>query len=133
MPLISVTRLRIRSPWYLPQFFCFTLLSLLQAKRAQGHLRSTTLRDADRVFWTLSAWTDEGAMRAYMLSGAHRKAMPKLLDWCDEAAVAHWNQTGDELPDWHEAHRQLQSKGRPSKVHHPNPRHTAREFGTPRF
>ena len=107
------------------------MLSLLQAKRAGGHIRSTTLRDADRVFWTLSAWKDEASMRSYMLSGAHRRAMPKLLEWCDEAAVAHWTQDTDDLPDWREAHHRIATLGRPSKVHHPNPRHVAREMAPP--
>jgi hypothetical protein len=31
-------------------------------------------------------------MRAFMLSGAHQRAMPKLFNWCDEASVVHWNQ-----------------------------------------
>jgi hypothetical protein len=27
-------------------------------------------------------------------------AMAKLLDWCDEAPLAHWTQATPELPDW---------------------------------
>jgi hypothetical protein len=31
-------------------------------------------------------------MRAFMFTPAHRSVMPKLLQWCDEAAVIHWLQ-----------------------------------------
>ena len=59
-------------------------------------------------------------MKSYMLSGAHRQAMRKLLDWCDEAAVAHWTQDSAEEPTWQEAHTRLLKIGRLSKVNHPS-------------
>jgi hypothetical protein len=39
-----------------------------------------------------------GAMNGYRASGAHRATMPKLQHWCDEAAVAHWEQDAAALP-----------------------------------
>ena len=42
------------------------------------------------------------------------------MEWCDEAAVAHWTQDSPEPPSWEEAHRRLQESGRPSKVNHPS-------------
>lgn len=59
-------------------------------------------------------------MKSYMLSGAHYGAMRGLLVWCDEAAVVHWDQDSSEPPTWIEAHRRLQSSGRPSKVNQPS-------------
>jgi hypothetical protein len=132
MPFLSVTRLRIRGVWYLPAFLWYTFRSYRQAKRAPGCLRVTTYADANRAFWTLTAWTDEASMKNFMLSGAHRKAMPKLLEWCDEAFVAHWNQDSVDLPSWTEAHRQMLERGRPSKVNHPSPAHLKREIPPPR-
>ncbi len=55
-----------------------------------------------------------------MLAGAHRRVMPRLLKWCDEAAVAHWTQESPQSLDWQEAHRQLVAIGRLSKVDHPS-------------
>jgi hypothetical protein len=71
-------------------------------------------------------------MRAYMTSGAHCTAMPRLIDWCDEASVAHWEQETEELPSWREVHRRMQSEGRRSKVRHPSPAHERFEIPVPR-
>jgi Domain of unknown function (DUF3291) len=78
------------------------------------------LSDANFVFWTRTLWTDEQSMRAFMFAPAHRRVMPKLLQWCDEAAVAHWLQDSLEPPSWQEVHRRLQQEGRTSKVDHPS-------------
>lgn len=92
MTLISVTRLRIRSIRFLPMFIWDSIKSDKQAKRASGNLGSTLRAQSTTVFWTLTAWEDEASMRAFMRSGAHREAMPKLQNWCDEASVVHWHQ-----------------------------------------
>ncbi|HEV2705994.1 MAG TPA: antibiotic biosynthesis monooxygenase [Pyrinomonadaceae bacterium] len=132
MALISITRLRIRAWRFLPAFLVYSLLSARQSKRAPGNLGLMLLRDANRAFWTATAWRDEAAMRAFMMSGAHRRAMPKLLDWCDEAALVHWTQETHDLPDWQEAHRRMLADGRRSKVRHPSPAHTAYDIPPPK-
>ncbi len=131
--LISVTRLRIRSPRYLPMFFLYSLFSSRQARRAHGNCGDDYLRDANNVFWTKTAWSDEKALHSFMLGGMHRRAMPKLSDWCDEAATVHWTQESPQLPDWQEAHRRIVSEGRRSKVRHPSPSHIAFEIALPKI
>src|SRR4028118_415901 len=125
MALISITRLRVRSLRYLPAFIWYAVLSTRQAKSAQGCLRVKLLREANNTFWTSTAWQDEATMRAFILAGSHRRAMPKLLEWCDEASVVHWHQDAAALPDWQEAHRRMVEEGRRSKVHHLSPAHLA--------
>jgi hypothetical protein len=132
MAFISVTRLRVRSAWYLPGFFWHAIQSQSQAKKAKGNLGVGVLNDANLVFWTRSAWTDKAAMRAFMLSGPHRKAMPALLDICNEASLVDWTQDSATLPDWKEAHRRLVAEGRRSKVRNPTPAHDAFEIPAPR-
>ena len=133
MPLISVTRLRVRSIRYLPGFLLFTILSARQAKRAPGNLGMGALRDANSTLWTRTAWRDEAAMRAFMTAPPHRRAMAKLLDWCDEASVVHWTQESSALPDWREAHRKMVADGRRSKVNHPSPAHEAYQIPPPKI
>jgi hypothetical protein len=118
--LVSITRLRVRSFRYLPAFLIGSLRSAREAKNASGNLAVSVLSDANFVFWTRTLWTDERSMRAFMFAPAHRRVMPKLLQWCDEAAVAHWLQDSLEPPSWREVHRGLQQQGRTSKVDHPS-------------
>jgi hypothetical protein len=77
-------------------------------------------------------WRDEPAMRSFMRSGAHRRVMPRLAKWCDEASVAHWLQETPEPPSWPEAHRRLQQQGRRSKVDHPSESQRRFEIPAPR-
>jgi quinol monooxygenase YgiN len=121
MPLVSITRLRVRSFRYLPAFLLGALRSAREAKHAPGNLAVSLLSDSSLVFWTRTLWTDERAMRAFMAAPAHRAVMPKLLQWCDEAAVAHWLQEEPQPPTWQEVHRRLQQEGRTSRVDHPSP------------
>jgi len=120
MPLVSITRLRVRSFRYLPAFLLGALRSAREVKYASGNLAVSVLSDANLAFWTRTLWTDERSMRAFMLAPAHRRVMPKLLQWCDEAAVTHWLQDSLEPPSWQEVHRRLQQEGRTSKVDHPS-------------
>ena len=67
-------------------------------------------------------------MSAYRIIPPHRNAMPKLLEWCDEASVVHWNQESAELPDWETAERRMADSGRLSKVNHPSADQQARRL-----
>jgi hypothetical protein len=107
MALISVTRLRVRSFIYLPQFLWDTFKSVRQVKRSTGFLGGRLLVNAKSVFWTMTVWKDEAAMNAYRTGGPHRVAMPKLLNWCDEAAVVHWTQDSSEIPLWREVPQRM--------------------------
>lgn len=132
MAFISVTRLRVRSWAYMPLFVWRTRQSVRQTERSGGFLGGKLLREARNAFWTMTAWEDEGAMNAFRTSGAHRSAMPKLLDWCDEAYVARWNQETSDLPTWMEAHRRIVEEGRISKVNHPSSDQLAKRIPPPR-
>lgn len=125
MAFISVTRLRLRSIFYLPAFFWHAIPSMSQAKRATGNLQTITRQQGATVFWTLTVWEDEASMRAYMTSGAHRQAMPKIAQWCDAASVVHWQQDSPTLPTWETAVQRMQQSGRLTPLPHPSAVHAA--------
>lgn len=131
MPLVSITRLRVRALRFLPEFIWYSLRSARQASRAPGNLATQVLKERNQAFWTATAWTDESAMKSFMLAGPHRVAMRKLLEWCDEAALVHWLQDTKDLPDWQEAHRRVLAEGRRSKVNHPSPNQVAYQIPEP--
>jgi hypothetical protein len=132
MSFVSITRLRLRSGRYLPGFLLQAVHSVRQAKVSFGNLSVAILYDADLSFWTRTVWREEAAMRSFMLSGAHHRIMPRLLEWCDEAAVVHWVQGAQEPPSWLESHQRLQQEGRRSKVNHPSEGQRRFEIPVPR-
>jgi hypothetical protein len=133
MPVVSVTRLRVRSWRYLPPFLFHAIRSFRQAKSSSGNLAASLLRDTDKTFWTRTIWTTESSMKSFMVAGPHRQVMRRLLEWCDEAALVHWEQESGKEPEWHEAHRKMQAEGRRSKVNHPSPAHSGFQIRPPKF
>jgi hypothetical protein len=128
MAFVSVTRLRLRSWRFVPGFAVQAIGSFRQSQRAPGFKGGSVLQDRRLTFWTLTLWDGMESMRAYILSGPHRTAMPRLVDWCDEASVVHWEQGGPALPTWAEAEGRMRAEGRPSKVRHPSPDHATLAF-----
>lgn len=131
MVFVSVTRLRVRSPRYLPAFVWHNLLSTWQIINTPGFLGGKLMGDASRAFWTLTLWSDRSATQSYRNSGAHRRAMPRLQKWCDEAAVAHWEQAESNLPDWEEAHQRMVTQGYLTKLSQPSAAYLKREIPVP--
>jgi heme-degrading monooxygenase HmoA len=125
MPFISITRLHLRAQRYFPIFSVYTFASALQARRSDGFLGGALGSDAERGAWTMTAWRDEAAMRAFRNRGMHVRAMPRLLKWCDEASFTHWMQNDATLPTPEEAHRRMRVEGRLSKVSWPSAAHAA--------
>jgi heme-degrading monooxygenase HmoA len=132
MIFVSLTRLRVRSFRFVPPLVLQTFRSVRQVKKAPGFQHGALLADRSWTFWTMTAWDTQESMSQFMTSGSHRRAMPHLLDWCDEASVAHWSQPETTLPSWTEADKRMRQDGRASKVRNPSPDHATLSFRTPR-
>jgi hypothetical protein len=133
MAVISVTRLRLRSVRFLPQFLWANFVVTRQIAKTSGFLRGRLFVDAELTFWTTTAWNDAGSLRSFRDSGAHKRAMPRLAKWCSEATTVHWDQLDDHLPDWKQAYDRLVREGRVIYVNNPSEFQKERKFPEPRL
>ena len=124
MAFNSITRLRLRSVFTLSAFARETRAIAAQCASAPGFLGGGILAEGWMVFWTRTSWESEAAMKAFRDTDAHRASMPKLLDWCNEAMVAHWD--GEPETDWRNIHARMSEQGRKSKVRNPSHAHEQR-------
>ena len=122
---VSITRLRVRSIFYMPVFMLHAMRTMTQAQKAEGVLGVDTRFEKGNVVWTKTVWEDEAAMKKYRNTGAHQIAMRLLSEMCSEASVVRWQQEETKLPTWEEAHQRILTEGKLSKVKHPSPLHAA--------
>jgi len=115
----------------MPQFLWFAFKTSRQAQRSPGFLDGAVINDKQRVFWTLTVWESEAAMKQYRGADWHQQAMTKLAHWCDEASVVHWTGPQTRVPTAAEAHAHMTSEGRPSRVNHPSPSHASMHIAAP--
>lgn len=130
MFFISITRLRLRSLWYLPGFLSSNNQSVKQLLITPGFVAGKELIDKNFVFWTVTVWNADADMKAFRNSPPHRKAMQKLTTWCDEATYMHWLAEEPLIPDWDTIHQKMIAEGKISKVRHPSKDHPGKSFPT---
>jgi hypothetical protein len=131
MPIIAVTRLRLRDPALLDEFFTSAVAALEQAQQATGSLGTDVLADADNTWWTVSAWQARSPMQAFVNSEPHQSTIARLDQWCDEATFVDWEQASPELPSWQTSYRRLTAEGQIAPLTHPSDAHQARAFPPP--
>jgi hypothetical protein len=130
MAFVSVTRLHLQSPRYLPAFMWHNVLSVWQIINTCGFLSGQLVRDDRGGFWTITLWEDKLAMQRYRNSGAHRRVMPLIQNWCDEAFVAHWEQMGSNLPIA-QAYGRIGDEGHFTRLKNPNGMQLERKIPKP--
>jgi hypothetical protein len=66
MPVIVVTRLRLRAPELLDEFFTDAVAAIEQAMKSKCNLGADALADANNAWWSVSAWQERRLMQAYV-------------------------------------------------------------------
>nr|WP_041757473.1 hypothetical protein [Bradyrhizobium sp. ORS 278] len=106
---VSVTGFRPhRGPLRLARFWWRTMLAARQARAAPGNLR-VVMGSVDGVYHTLTVWTDEASMRAYVRSGAHRRAMIGFRDLGGGSTLGF---ESDADPGWDAAYARWQREAK---------------------
>ena len=131
MPIIVVTRLRLKDPALLDEFFTAAVAAIEQAQTSNGNLGADALADANNVWWSVSAWQERRPMQAFVDSEPHLGISKRLDHFCDEATFVDWEQASPDLPDWQTSWRHLTADGTVAELTHPSNANQARAFPPP--
>jgi hypothetical protein len=129
--VIVVTRLRLRDPALLDEFFTDAVAAIEQAQKSEGNLGADALADANNAWWSVSSWQDHRLMRAFVGTQPHRSITDRLDHYCDEATFADWEQDSPDLPDWQTSYRHLVADGKVAELTHPSDANQNRAFPPP--
>lgn len=93
-------------------FVFYTAQVMSQLAAAQGLVGYSLLaRPLSKRFWTLSVWTNEEALRAFVQYPPHAKIMTALAPHMGKTEFVRWNVKGSELPlKWDDALRRIPPK-----------------------
>ena len=131
MAVIVVTRLRLKDPALLDEFFADAVAAIEQAQKAAGNLGADALADANNAWWSVSAWQARGPMQAFVGSEPHLSIQARLDHYCDEATFVDWEQASPGLPDWQTSWRHLTADGKAAKLTHPSAANKTLDFPPP--
>ncbi len=109
MPYVSITGLRVRSWYNWPVFVWHAVKSMRQARMAPDCMRAEA-KSIGGVQHTLSVWTSQSAMRAFMMSGAHREAMRAFRSIATGSTIGYET---DAIPDWKTARQVWIERAKP--------------------
>jgi hypothetical protein len=131
MAVIVVTRLRLRDPALLDEFFTHAAAVLEQAQKSAGNLGADALADANNAWWTVTSWQERRPMEAFVGQEPHLGTMALLDHLCDEATFVDWEQASPDLPDWQTSYRRIVADGQVAALTNPSPAHQTRAFPPP--
>lgn len=101
--------LPLKSYWRMPLFLFYTAQVAKQLASAQGLLGYSVLtRPLSKRFWTLSAWKDDAALRAFVQYPPHVHIMTALIPHMEQTKFLRWIVKGSQLPlGWDDALRRF--------------------------
>ena len=131
MPVIVVTRLRLKDPALFDEFFASAVAVVEQAQNSAGNLGADVLAEANNTYWTRTVWQGRDLMDAFVARDPHLHTMRRIDDWCDEATFVEWEQAGADLPDWQDGHERLVASGQGPSLTQATEAHHTRDFPAP--
>ena len=131
MPVIVVTRLRLKAPAFFDEFFASAVAVVEQAQNSEGNLGADVLAEANNTYWTRTVWQGHDLMDAFVGSEPHLHTMSRIDDWCDEATFVEWEQAAAELPDWRDSYGRLVASGQGPSLTPATEAHHTRDFPAP--
>ncbi len=131
MSVVAVTRLRLRDPALLDEFFQSAVALLEQAKSSPGILGADAMAEANNTWWTCTVWDGRTSMGTFVNTDPHHSTMSRLDDWCDEATFADWDEDGAAVPDWQTCYQHLVKDGQVATLTHASAANATLDFPAP--
>jgi hypothetical protein len=131
MAVIVVTRLRLKDPALLDEFFTDAVAAIEQAQKSEGNLGADALADANNAWWSVSSWQARRPMQAFVNSEPDQTITTRLDHYCDEATFVDWEQDSPDLPDWQTSWRHLTADGQVAELTQPSTANQTRAFPPP--
>jgi hypothetical protein len=111
---IAITYIRLRSLWHFFQLSWHGLLIMRQAKALSGN-KGFQNTGFGYKHYTLTAWSDEEAMRQFAYSdGAHKEAMKSSRKIARE--IKTYTYQADAMPEWKVAKQLVEEKGKVFRI-----------------
>jgi hypothetical protein len=107
--LVMASSLPLRSIIRVPGFIGLTAAVVRQLERTDGLVGySLRAQPLAKTFWTLSAWTDDAALAAFVRRMPHAGVMRKLRPHMGPTRFTTWQVAGSGLPvSWDDAIQHL--------------------------
>ena len=111
---VMATRLPLRSYRHIPGFLRWTWRIRRQLAASDGLVGySLDAHPLGKTFWTVSAWTSEAAMYAFVRQDPHAAAMAAIRPHMGRSAFLRWTATPDDLPlRWGDIRRRVETSKR---------------------
>src|SRR4029079_3532678 len=119
MAVIVVTRLRLKDPALLDDFFTDALAAIEQAQKSDGNLGGAALADANNACVSVASWQERRLRQPSVRTDPHRTIQSHLDRYCDEATFVDWEQDNADLPDWPPDLLHPGTDGPGAPLHHP--------------
>lgn len=112
--IVMASRLPLRHHRHIPGFLRWTLRIRHQLSQAPGLVGySLDAHVVRKTFWTLSAWTSQEAMDAFVGADPHRSGMAAVRPHMGRPAFVFWTATPEDLPlRWSEARARMDQRVR---------------------
>ena len=131
MPVIDVTRLRLKDPALLDEFLTEAVAAIEQAQKSEGNLGADALADTNNAWWSVTAWQDRGLLQAFAGNQPHLDISARLDHHRDEATFVDWAQANPGPLDRQTSWRHLTADGKAADLTQPSAANQNRDFPPP--
>jgi hypothetical protein len=111
MPYLSMTRLKLNSPMYLPSFLVYNDKIVREVRTSSGFIKGKQLATPSLSMWTATLWDSSSSLKSFYQTGSHREVMNKIDEWSSEAVSAHKEVESYDLPSWQDIRIYLSKSG----------------------